>query len=136
MIAPLIRFDNLFDAVWAAAAADRATHRTGSASPFALRETEDAWELRAVLPGVKAEEVQLDVTADQIRLVAERTLPAPDGFVPVRRERTGFRFERSFEPPSPIDPDRVEAKLERGVLTVKLPKAAAAVARKITVQAG
>ena len=130
MIAPLIRFDNLFDAVLAA------TERTApsSGSPFTLKESEDAWELRAVLPGLKAEDVQVDVTANHLRLVAQRALHAPEGFTPVRRERTGFRFERTFEPPTPIDADRVEASLENGVLTVRMPKAAAVVARRVTIQ--
>ena len=50
------------------------------------------------------------------------------------RERSWGKFSRSFSIPHTIDPDAVDASFERGVLTVKLPKAAEALARKIQIK--
>ena len=127
----LLDIDSVFDAVFAR------PNRRPVAGPQQLHveETDEAYVLRALLPGLSADDIELDVTADGVKLSASRTNPAPEGFHPVRRERTSFRLDRSWQTPQPLDVDAAEAKLVDGVLTVTLPKAAAVAPRKLTVNA-
>jgi HSP20 family protein len=68
-------------------------------------------------------------------LKGERKVTPPEGYGVHRSERSSYRFARTFELPAKIDADKVEASLEHGVLTVKLPKAAEARPKQITVKA-
>ena len=125
----LLELDSVFDAIFA-----RPTHRpVAGPQKLHVEETDEAYILRAALPGVVAEDVDLDVTAEGVRLSASRTNPAPEGFHPVRRERTSFTLNRSWKTPLPIDPERADAQLTNGILTVTLPKAPAVTPRKLTV---
>jgi HSP20 family protein len=65
----------------------------------------------------------------------ERKVEPPQGHSTHRSERTSYRFARTFELPSKIDSDRVDARLENGVLTVSLPKAPEAQPKQISVKA-
>jgi len=57
----------------------------------------------------------------------------PEGFKPVRTERRGYRVQRSLRFGKKLDLDAVEATLEDGVLTITLPKAAAAKTRRVAI---
>jgi len=85
-------------------------------------------------PGLGAEDFEIEVTEEGLTLRAERKVVAPEGYTAHRREREGFRLARSFTFPTKIDPQRVEAKLDRGVLTITLAKRADAKPRSITVR--
>jgi HSP20 family protein len=93
-----------------------------------------AFVVSAELPGLAQKDLDLQVTATTVTLRGERKMDAPQGYTVHRSERTGYRFARSFELPSKIDPDKVEATLVNGVLTVTLPKAAEAQPKQITVK--
>lgn len=93
-----------------------------------------AWVLRAELPGLAEKDVELTVNADSVTLRAQRHLETPQGYAVHRRERAAFRVARSFALPTKIDPDKVEASLKNGVLTVTLAKAAEAQPRQIQVK--
>jgi HSP20 family protein len=91
--------------------------------------------VRADLPGVAEKDIELSATATTLTLKGQRTVEAPKGHSTHRSERSSFSFARTFELPAKVDSERVEARLENGVLTVTLPKAAEAQPKQITVKA-
>jgi HSP20 family protein len=100
-----------------------------------FEDTGAAFVVRAEVPGLAPNEVELSATASTLTLRGERKVSAPEGYTAHRNERSAYRFARTFELPTKIDADKVEAKLEHGVLTVTLPKAAEARPKQITVKA-
>jgi HSP20 family protein len=103
------------------------------AAPLTFEDTGAALKLRAELPGLSEKDVEISVTANTLSLKAERKTEAPEGYTAHRRERTGFSFAQSYELPARIDPEKVEASLKQGVLTLTLPKAVEALPKKVTV---
>jgi len=95
----------------------------------------NAWELRAELPGLSDKDIELTATADSVTLKAERKLETPARHTVHRRERASFRLARTFSLPTKIDPEKVEATLKNGLLTVTLRKAPEAQPRQIVVKA-
>jgi HSP20 family protein len=101
-----------------------------------LNVTEDAdkFYLRAELPGVKSNELDIQATGKNIAISGERKIHAEnDNARYHRREREAGKFSRVLAMPSDIDADRIEARLENGILTVMVPKAQAAKPRQIKV---
>lgn len=96
-----------------------------------FEEREDAWVLRSELPGFNEKEIELSVTGSTVTLKVERKTEAKEGQEPT----TPYRFERTFELPAKVDPEKVAAELKLGVLTVTLPKAAETRPKQITVKA-
>jgi HSP20 family protein len=90
--------------------------------------------LTADLPGVRPEDVQVTLNQDVLTVVGERKADTPEGYSAHRAERTPVRFSRSLKLPSRVDPEKVEARLEHGVLSVSVEKAAEVQPRKITVR--
>jgi len=90
--------------------------------------------LRAEVPGMSAEEIEIDATGKVLTIAGERKRPKVDERASAhRRERGHGRFKRAISLPQEIDPDGVEARYELGVLEVVMPKAEAARPRKIEV---
>jgi HSP20 family protein len=100
-----------------------------------IEDTGSAFVVRAEVPGLTAKDVEISATASTISLKGERKVKPPEGYGVHRNERSSYRFSRAFELPAKVDADKVEAKLEHGVLTVTLPKAAEARPKQITVKA-
>jgi len=94
------------------------------AVPVDLWETKDAYHLQADLPGLSADDIEINVTPDTVTISGE-TKPGTDvtneGWL--RQERLFGKFKRSFTVPMQIDPSKVEAKFTNGVLELVLPKA-------------
>jgi len=92
--------------------------------------------VEAELPGLALEDLELHVTGgNQLTLKGERKAGVPEKGMWHRQERTFGRFVRSLTLPFPVDAEKVEARLEHGVLTIRLAKHEAAKPRKITVKA-
>lgn len=96
-------------------------------------ETSEAVSLELEVPGVKSEDLEISVTGNELSIKVERREPEEEGVSYHRRERPVGTFSRVLRLPVEVDSDRVEAELRHGVLTIKLPKAEAARARKIDV---
>lgn len=113
--------------------------RLGSAAarevPVDLTETEEGFEVRAALPGVRPEDIALTVENQTLTIEGEweREETRADQRWHLR-ERARGRFARTLRLPSPVDGTRVRAEVERGVLTVFLPKAPAAQRRRIPIR--
>jgi HSP20 family protein len=103
-------------------------------SPFVdIEETDDAYVLELELPGVKREDVDIELMGNEIRISGEIKERERQGVVRRRTRRTG-RFEYIASLPDHVDGDTVEAHLEGGVLTVRVPKSERAHRRKIEVK--
>jgi HSP20 family protein len=96
--------------------------------PVELREDKDHAYVRAELPGVKREDINVELAEGDLTITAARKTPAAEG----KGEET-FSFSRSVSVPEAVQTDKVAAAYENGVLTVTLPKAEAIKPRKIAV---
>jgi HSP20 family protein len=88
-----------------------------------LVETEDDFVLRADLPGLDANDVNIEVEDRALTISGERKTEHEDkqeGYY--RVERSFGAFQRSMTLPEGIDPDQIAANFEKGVLEVRIPK--------------
>ena len=97
-----------------------------------LKEQPDKYVLTASVPGVAPEEIDISVTENSVSISAEteRTDERKDDRM-ILRERVYGRFARTLQLPTEIDPDKVEAEFNNGVLTLRMPKGEASRPRKI-----
>jgi len=103
--------------------------------PLNLWEEDDAFVLEAELPGMDLKDLEIYVTGHtQLTLKGERRPPAPEKGVKHRLERGYGKFVRTLTLPVAVDENNVEARLEQGVLTVRLPKHEGARPRKINIK--
>jgi HSP20 family protein len=111
----------------------------GAASypPVNVWEEGDAVVVQAELPGMQLNDLEIFVTGNnQLTLKGERKPLSPTkGAVQHRQERGFGSFVRVLTLPFAVDPNQVEARLENGLLWVKLPKHESAKPRKIAVKA-
>ena len=101
-----------------------------------VRETPAAYTVHAELPGVKKDDINVEIEGSEVQIGAEvkREYGAKDGEKVLRTERFYSKSARRFSLPVEIDAAKVEAKLVDGVLELTLPKKAAATGRKISIQ--
>jgi HSP20 family protein len=100
-----------------------------------VTEDKDNYFVRAELPGLKAEELNIAVTANNLTISGERKIPSEGDSVRYhRREREAGSFNRIIALPRDVEADNVEAGLVDGILTVIVPKAEVAKPKQITVK--
>jgi HSP20 family protein len=101
-----------------------------------LYQTDDEVVVKAALPGVKADQVQINVTGDLLTIKGETKegSETKDKNYHIREQRWGA-FERSVMLPTAVVSDKAKAEFEDGVLTVTLPKAEEVKPKTITVKA-
>lgn len=100
-----------------------------------LTETKDAYFVRAELPGVVAADLDIQATSNSISVTGERKIPAENKDARWhRREREAGKFSRMIAMPGEIDPNKVDASLVNGILSVVVPKAEIAKPRQIAVR--
>ena len=76
----------------------------------------------AELPGVEKDDLEIQAHRDTLTLRGSRRPPSEREEAYHRRERRSGQFTRSITLPYRIDPDRIEAQLENGVLRLSLPR--------------
>jgi HSP20 family protein len=104
--------------------------------PLNLWEDDNFVYTEAELPGLKLEDLEITVTGDnQLTIKGKRESKAPPKAEWHRQERAFGSFERVLTLPVSVDAAKVEARLENGVLIIKMAKSEAAKPRKITVKA-
>jgi HSP20 family protein len=96
-----------------------------------VREEDEAYVLSALVPGLKAEDLNIQVLEDVLRIQGEYKADENDYLV---HELPNGPFTRTLRLPSVIDSERVEAKIADGVLTLTLPKAESARPKKISIK--
>jgi HSP20 family protein len=102
-----------------------------------LLETEEAFVLRADLPGLAEDDVNIELEDNVLTLSGERKAEHEDrreGFY--RLERASGAFSRSLTLPKGVDAEAVTASFDRGVLEVRIPKPEQRKPRKISIGAG
>ena len=100
-----------------------------------VTEDPDNYYVRSELPGMKSEELDIQVTAKGISISGERKIPVEmDNVKYHRREREAGKFSRSINLPDDIDANKVEANLKNGILTVTIPKAEISKPRQIAIR--
>ena len=101
-----------------------------------LWEDTDAAYVEAELPGLSMDDLDVTVQGNELRIAGERKTAPYEGAEYQRRERATGRFARTLTIPWEVDADRVEARLQDGVLTIRLPKNESAKARRVKVLPG
>jgi HSP20 family protein len=95
--------------------------------------TDEALTLRLVAPGVSADDIDVSVVGRRLEVNVSREAEVPEGFRALRQERRQWRVQRTLELPFDVRANEAEARLERGVFTLVLPRTAPPEAVKIPV---
>jgi HSP20 family protein len=91
--------------------------------------------IKAELPGVKKENVTIDIKDNMLTLKGERTEETEvkeENYY--RKERSYGKFHRAFTLPDAVDPNKIEASFKDGVLKISIPKAEEAKTKKIEIK--
>ena len=113
---------------------------TVASTPRTFNKASNEWEdgdtlsAEAEVPGISMDGLDITVVGSQLTVGGRRQPIEGEGVCCHRQERGAGDFKRTIELPVDVDGDRVEATLKNGVLSIQLPKAAPARARKIVVK--
>jgi HSP20 family protein len=99
-------------------------------------EGEQAYTVRAELPGVKKEDINISIDGDQVVVTAEskNEKEVKDGERVLRTERYYGKLQRAFQLGQAVDENAANAKYADGILELTLPKKAVTQAKRITIQ--
>jgi len=97
-------------------------------------ENDNSITVLADMPGVKAQDLQIDLRESVLTLAGRVTIPASPSESEVLREYRSGTFLRQFTLAETVDQAGIDAKLADGVLRLELPKVAKAKPRQITVR--
>ena len=98
-----------------------------------VRQEEDAYVLTALVPGITAEELNIQVLEDVVQIKADYKAEETSGYLV--HELPSGSFTRTLRLPAPIDANQVDADVTNGVLTLRLPKAESARPKQIKIKA-
>ncbi len=105
-----------------------------------LRPPVDIWEddkgitVKADLPGVSSERLDIEVDGNNLVIEGEVEVPMSEGMEALYADVNVTRFRRSFSLSNELETDKIDAELKNGVLTLHLPKKAELQPRKIEVK--
>lgn len=94
----------------------------------------DSYFVRAELPGVKPDSLEVTAVQRTLTIAGKRAAPEEQGVSYHRKERADGDFNRSVTLPGDFDGDRIDARIVHGVLTVTLPKPERVKPRQISVK--
>jgi HSP20 family protein len=100
-----------------------------------IEETEDAWIVEAELPGVRPEDVNVELRGSELSISGEIKEREREGILRRRTRKTG-EFDYHITLPGEATAENIEAKLDNGVLTVRIPKPEQQRPRRIEVRQG
>jgi HSP20 family protein len=107
------------------------------APAFDIKETKDSFVFKADVAGVKESDLEVNSTGNRLTINGKRESEKEEkGDTYYACERSYGSFTRSFTLPDQADLEHVKAELKNGELTIVVPKAAAAVAKRIPVASG
>jgi HSP20 family protein len=131
-------FDSLFDAT-----RERLPGAMGAVRAFVaptdLVVTDDEVVVMMDVPGLKAENLDIELTGEMLTVRGERSYPSLGGDQNrrwYRLERGYGRFQRTLQVPKGLDPERVTASINDGVLTLHIPQPEARKPRRIEISGG
>lgn len=96
----------------------------------------EAFVITLPVPGVSAEDLHIDGTAEALTVTGRRQPRVPEGFSVHRQERVPVEFRRTIALPAKVEVDGIEASLKDGILSITLPKLPELKPRSIQVQVG
>ena len=126
-------FDTMLDDFWPSAASTFGATAQGMA--LDLTETDDEIVVRAEVPGIDPEDLEIQLNGDVLSISGEKT--AEEEHKEGARhysERVYGSYQRTIQLPKAVDPERVKAESKHGVVTITLRKAEVARSRKIDVK--
>jgi HSP20 family protein len=122
------RFEESFDRGWTKPS------RTKWHPAVDILEGQDSYLIRAELPGMKREDIHVEVEDGALVLSGERKSEKPAEGVEYRHvERIATKFSRSFTLPETVKQDGIDAKYKDGILEIRVPKAEQAKPRQIEI---
>lgn len=124
------RMGQIIDGLFGAVTANPAARL--SVTPANVEETDDGYVVELDVPGVSPEDINVEVREYELRVSGEVKARERKGILRRQARRIG-EFEHVVALPGEVDPNRVEAKLADGVLTVRLGKSQAHQPRKVAV---
>ncbi len=129
------RINRMFDDPLFARAFDKEDIPMSSWNPAVdIYEDDDSFVVNAELPGVKKEDITIDLKDRVLTIRGERTFDneiKEDKYF--RRERFSGKFQRSFSLPASVDPNKIKAEYKDGVLNVRIPKPEEQKPKQITI---
>jgi HSP20 family protein len=127
------RFSNAIDALLAVQQSveaarrndyfERSTTCRGSYPYIDLFQKDDDTVLTVELPGVKKEDINIEIKDNLFRISGERKVDYPEKSSAHRVERRNLKFDRTVKLPIRVDNEKVTAEYKNGVLSVVLPRA-------------
>ena len=114
-----------------------AAEPAGFSPAFEIKETKESFVFKADVPGIKEPDIEINVVGNRLTISGKRDAEKEEkGDRFYTYERSYGSFTRTFTLPDQTDATHVKAELTNGELTVVVPKAAAAVAKRIPVSSG
>lgn len=98
-----------------------------------IYESESALKIEADVPGVKKENVEIDLDNDVLTISARVSFADYEGLAPLFSEYNVGNFHRRFSLGEAVDREKITADMKQGVLTVTLPKKEAILPRRIEI---
>jgi HSP20 family protein len=130
------RMQRLLDRTFGGAWGSRQAFERAGWSPVAdVEERDDAYIVQVELPGVRREDVTIELVGNELWISGEVKEEERQGVVRRRMRRYG-RFDYRVALPNQLDSEKVDATLEDGLLTVRVPKAEKAQRRQIDIKSG
>jgi HSP20 family protein len=128
--------DRLFDSMLSSFSPEFSSTDARLFPPVNVWQDETSLYVEAELPGYSMDDIDVSILENRLTISGKRELQWPEQASVLRQERRTGEFNRTFTLPIEIDSEKVQASFEHGVLTITLPKAAAAQPRKIQVKTG
>ncbi len=113
---------------------DGATTSRGVYPPVNIFENNDDLVLVAELPGVRKEDMNIEVKGNTIRLAGERKIEYGENVSYHRVERNSSKFDRTLKLPYNVEPGKVKAEYKDGLLVISLSRAESDKPKQITIQ--
>lgn len=130
------RINHMFDDFFYPINRDEVELSMGNWNPVVdIYDNDDNIVIKAELPGIDKEGIEIDVKDRVLTLKGERSSEnevKDDNYY--RRERSFGKFERAFTLPADVDPDKIKADFKDGVLKIDIPKPEKQKPRQITIQ--
>jgi HSP20 family protein len=103
--------------------------------PVDVKEEKDVFTITAMLPGLKPEDVDIQIVNENVSLKGEFKNEMEEGANYIIQERPSGKFFRTLTLSDMVDASKAEAHMENGILTLKVPKSEAAKPKTIKVNA-
>ncbi|QJW88751.1 Hsp20/alpha crystallin family protein [Spirosoma taeanense] len=125
-MATLVRYNRIpafFNPFYGRPVIDRYYNPTPNVPAVNVKETETAFHLELAAPGLKKEDVKINVENNKLTIAYKPEAQADQSTEKFTRHEFGVNaFERSFRLPKNVNADQITAAYTNGILTVELPK--------------